>query len=143
MTIFRVLGQPVGKGRARTVNRHGFVQSFTPEKTRNYEARVKEAYLNANGEMFPDIPLGARITAYFEVPKSYSKKKQAACRSGEIKPTGKPDLDNIGKLVLDALNGVAFKDDSRVCSLFIDKWYASEHNEPGLSVQIFTLEEQP
>ena len=144
MIIFRVEGQPVGKARARTVARHGFVQSYTPQKTRDYETKVKEAYIKAGGEMFPDEPLGILITAYFEVPKSYSKKKTAACHAGEIKPTGKPDLDNIAKLVLDALNGVAFKDDSRVCKLYVGKHYAPDfYNEPGLSVIVCRLEDEP
>ena len=140
MFTFRVEGQPVGKARARTVARHGYVQSYTPQKTRDYEAKVKAAYIKAGGEMFPDVPVGVLVTAYFEIPKSYSKKKAAACRVGEIKPTGKPDLDNISKLVLDALNGVAFKDDSRVCRLYTSKLYVPESHEPGLVVHIYRLE---
>lgn len=143
MIIFRVEGQPVGKARARTVARHGFVQSYTPQKTRDYEAKVRDAYIKAGGEMFPDGPLGVLITAYFEVPKSYSKKNADACRAGKIKPTGKPDLDNIAKLVLDALNGVAFKDDSRVCKIFMVKLYTPKFHEPGLSVHIYRLEDEP
>ena len=42
----------------------------------------------------------------------------------EISPTIKPDIDNIGKVVLDALNKFAFKDDNQVCKFTIQKKYS-------------------
>jgi Holliday junction resolvase RusA-like endonuclease len=44
--------------------------------------------------------------------------------AGEIKPTGRPDLDNVIKSILDALNGVAYSDDSAVISVTAEKRYA-------------------
>ena len=42
----------------------------------------------------------------------------------EIKPTKKPDADNIAKAVCDALNGIACKDDSQVVDLTVRKHYS-------------------
>ena len=44
--------------------------------------------------------------------------------TGDILPTKKPDSDNIIKIILDALNGVAYWDDSQVCRVYFDKMYA-------------------
>ena len=64
------------------------------------------------------------IRAFFEIPKSWSKKKQALASDGEIKPTKKCDIDNIVKSVLDALNGVAYKDDKQVVCIYSTKKYS-------------------
>lgn len=44
--------------------------------------------------------------------------------NGEILPTKKPDSDNIIKIILDALNGIAYHDDSQICSIHFEKKYA-------------------
>jgi len=44
--------------------------------------------------------------------------------NGAIRPTNKPDLDNIAKIILDSLNGIAYKDDSQVVSLTVIKHYS-------------------
>ena len=64
------------------------------------------------------------IIAYFDIPKSTSKKKEAEMLSGEVSPTKKPDWDNIGKIISDALNKFAFKDDAQITDVRIFKKYA-------------------
>lgn len=73
--------------------------------------------------MFFEKPLKITIRAVFEVPKSYSKIKRAKCLFGEIRPTVKPDTDNISKNIKDALNGIAYPDDKQVVSETIEKFY--------------------
>lgn len=51
----------------------------------------------------------------------------------EIYPTIKPDTDNIAKIILDSLNGIAYKDDKQVIRLQVEKRYAEE---PSVSVWI-------
>ena len=43
-----------------------------------------------------------------------------------ISPTKKPDIDNITKIILDALNAIAFKDDNQITKLEIEKQYSEE-----------------
>lgn len=62
-------------------------------------------------------PVVLEINAYFEIPKSYTKKKRALCEQGDILPTCKPDIDNVVKAVADGLNGVAYKDDSGIVEI--------------------------
>ena len=125
---FEVLGVPVGKGRPRFSTQGGFVRAITPEKTANYETLVRLSYQQKYaGCMFEkDIPLRAIIRAFFPIPKSASKKKQEQMRDLRILYTKKPDADNIIKAVLDALNGVAYYDDSQVAEVVISKAYAEQ-----------------
>lgn len=107
---------PIPKGRPRFYGGH----AVTPEKTRKYEKLIREEWTHGmmNG------PLHVTTVFTFKVPKSYSKKKHEEL-IGRPKTT-KPDLDNLVKAVLDALNGVAFEDDSRICSISAVKIYGTE-----------------
>ena len=66
------------------------------------------------------------ILACFAIPKSFSKKKQKEALEGTIRPLTKPDADNIAKIICDALNDIAYKDDTQIIELTITKQYASE-----------------
>lgn len=64
------------------------------------------------------------ILALFPIPKYASKKTKELMINGYIFPTKKPDGDNIIKTILDALNGVAYRDDSQICRVYFEKMYA-------------------
>lgn len=133
MGKFTVTGQPVGKERARTVTlKNGKKRSYTPAKTKEYEKLIAYEYKRQCGEFYGEIknsklkqPIKIAIDIYFSIPKSFSKGKCRAAENNIIKPTKKPDIDNIAKSVLDALNGVAYKDDTQVVSLTVRKIYTS------------------
>ena len=78
----------------------------------------------------------AELKAYYEIPKSTSKKQQQLMLEGKVRPTTKPDADNILKLALDALNSLAYKDDKQVVEANVNKYYAKE---PFLSIKIEKL----
>ena len=106
--------------------RDGFVKTYTPEKTASYENFVKVCYLNKYKGQKLDGEIIAEIIAYFSIPKSFSKKKRSEAIEGKIKPTKKPDTDNIAKTILDSLNGIAFEDDKQVVALLVKKLYGEE-----------------
>lgn len=122
---FEALGVPVGKGRPKFSTVNGYAVAYTPAKTANYETLVRLSYQQQIGAfMFDkDKPLRAIIRAFFPIPKSASKKKREQMEAGKIRHTKKCDADNIAKACLDALNGIAFYDDSQVCELSISKFY--------------------
>ena len=122
---FEVLGVPVGKSRPKFSTVNGHAVAYTPAKTANYETLVRLSYQQQIGAfMFDkDKPLRAIIRAFFPIPKSASKKKREQMEAGKIRHTKKCDADNIAKACLDALNGIAFYDDSQVCELSISKFY--------------------
>lgn len=99
---------------------------YTPKETTSYENLVKLFYNEAaKGKMFPEgAMLDVRIIAYYEIPKSTSKKKRREMLEHRIRPTKKPDWDNIGKIVCDSLNLVAYHDDSAVVDAQVRKFYS-------------------
>lgn len=123
---FTVLGEPVGKGRPRFSNAGPYVKTYTPEKTANYETLVKLEYERQCGDYrFPDsAQLDVRIIAFYEIPKSTSKKKTKMMENGMIRPTKTPDFDNIGKIVCDSLNKIAYRDDSQIVDAQVRKFYS-------------------
>lgn len=140
--IIEIPGKPQGKARARTFYnpRLGKMQSITPDKTVLYENLIKECYmvLDNRKSWFNSEPLHMYIDAYFEIPKSTTKKKRAEIEDGKLYPTKKPDIDNIAKVICDALNGVAYKDDTQIIELTVRKLYSTE--EPKVLVGIYEKE---
>ena len=117
-------GVPQGKGRARAFMRGGHIGHYTPEKTRSYEGMIRTAAMETLGDRAPlDEPLEFVLRAVFPVPASWSERKRQQAILGDIKPGKKPDLDNIAKAWNDALNGVAYRDDSLICQMTLDKRY--------------------
>ena len=96
---FTIPGKPFGKQRPRVVNRGKFSTAYTPKETVEYENLVKLYYSQtAHGYMFPDdAMLDVRIFAFYEVPKSASKKKKAAMLAQDIRPTKKPTSTILGR----------------------------------------------
>lgn len=116
---FTVIGLPQGKGRPRFTKTG---RTYTPDKTVAFERSVRQAWkLSTCPAKTLAGALKAEIDAYFAVPKSTSRKK-AAMMYGKPQ-VFKPDADNIGKAVLDALNGYAYHDDSCVACLVVRKRY--------------------
>lgn len=125
MCDFEIEGKPVGKGRPRFKRMGNFVQTYTPEATKEYEKLVGMRFQNSGGAI-TDKPVRVEIVAFFAPPKSARKRDKAEMLANRILPAKKPDCDNIAKIILDALNQIAYKDDSQVVELSVKKKYASE-----------------
>lgn len=91
--VFVVPGEPLGKARPR-VTKNG---TFTPKATRDAEARIQAAFTETYGRVIPD-----ETHAWVLVCDFYRYERRAR------------DLDNLVKLVMDSLNGYAYKDDAQV-----------------------------
>ena len=137
MIIFNIPGEPMGKGRPRFSTFNGYVRTHTPKETTTYENKVIMSYRQEHEDMvFGDGEMiHAEIDAYFLIPKAryrFHKKTNTTdldklgleMLENKVRPTKKPDCDNIAKIVLDALNGIAYRDDSNVVSLVVRKHYA-------------------
>jgi Holliday junction resolvase RusA-like endonuclease len=126
MVTFMVEGTPVPKGRPRFARRGKFVSTYSPKTTVDYETKVSEAAKLAMGTSEPlETPVGAYIYITLPCPSSYSKKRVAACLSGQERPTKKSDIDNYCKAIFDGMNGIVFADDSQVVSLHATKVYGT------------------
>jgi len=124
-------GKPLGKQRPRVL-KNGI--TYTPKETINYETFIKELYVTEYRLAKPmDGPLKMRIVAYFPIPQSASNVKKADMEHGFIRPAKKPDVDNIVKIISDALNGIAYFDDKQIVSCMVEKYYSSV---PRVQVEI-------
>lgn len=132
---FTVLGEPVGKGRPRASMVCGHAVMYTPKKTYSYEQEVKQAFQAVAEKqkwVCTDKPLHVFIQANFPLLSTDYKKDGSFTKNGERKiqgqifPTKKPDCDNIIKVILDALNMLAYFDDKQVVACSIVKQYAKQ-----------------
>ena len=131
--IFTVPGVPIGKGRPR-VTSHG---TYTPQKTRDYEQKVRLCWQTQSGAVLPSgVPLMAEIRAYFPIPKSVPKRRRGAMEG--MFHISRPDCDNIAKAILDSLNGLAYHDDSAVQLGSVWKIYTN--GAPRVEVRIWEAE---
>lgn len=126
MVTYMVEGNPVGKGRPRFAKRGKFVSTYTPTKTRDYESIIKDAAKQAMGNSAPlETPVTVAIYITVPIPSSYSKKRTEACLKGSERPIKKPDIDNIAKCFLDAMNEIVYLDDTQVLTLHVTKVYGT------------------
>lgn len=133
-----VPGAPVPKGRPRVGVIGGHARVFTPSKTRRYEDLIR---LEA-GRIMGDRPqlegqTAVYIRAYMQTPQALAKHKikGPSAEAGVIRPLTKPDVDNFAK-VIDALNGIVWRDDSQVVELKIEKFYSSRPRLELTAVEI-------
>lgn len=136
---FFVPGQPRGKGRPRFTTRGGFPRTYTDKKTRSFEDGILAAFREAYPDAKPfsaGVPVSVYVFARLEPPKSWPKHRKEASRFRLH--TEKPDLDNILKSVLDALqkDGGPVPDDSAVADIICNKRWCRENEAPGLLIRI-------
>ena len=144
---FTIHGKPFGKLNMQPRMIHGHAIAFNPKKNSEYMERIISILNNipevANhaGVIFEkNVPVYITIVAYYKVPdthyKYYKKTKEWKydkegndMLAGLIKPTKKPDLDNISKVICDAIShqGGIWHDDSQITSEMLSKHYSDKH----------------
>lgn len=126
-----------GKFQAKQRPRFNGKFAYTPKETRSYEnlvrCKAEEEMIKNNLSIFTG-PLIAEIEVLFEIPKSASKKMIKNIEENKEYPTKKPDVDNIAKTILDALNKIVYDDDSQIVDLIVHKVYGIGYN--GVNVFI-------
>lgn len=120
---------PIGKSRARVTSRG----TFTPTKTRKAEEAVALIAKSAmKGRQIASGRVIAAVEAVMPIPASWPKAKRQDAISSVLRPTCRPDADNISKLVLDACNGIVYADDSQIVDLTVTKFYGTT---PGITAR--------
>lgn len=115
-----IYGKPQPKERPRVYKGHG----ITPTRTKNYEAMIAKVWATN----YPEQAKGDLIVKtafYMPTPVSWSRTNKEKAERGLIRPSVRPDIDNLVKIVLDGLNGVAFVDDKQVVELTAVKYYSA------------------
>jgi len=126
-----VPGEPQGKLRPRWSP----VGTYTPKKTVDYETYIKEMFvISYPGFILLEGALRMQLIAWLMIPKRTSKKKMKLMEERIIRPTKKPDFDNIIKVAADALEGLAYKNDNQIVTCIIHKYYSVR---PRLEIEIY------
>lgn len=115
--------RPKERPRARVIGNHA--QIYTPTTTADYEKKIRSAWTKANGEDPLTGPVIVRVHLGMPIPKSATKANRAGMLARKIRPVTKPDIDNLAKSILDAINGAAYKDDNQIVTLLVKKYYAA------------------
>ena len=127
-----VKGIPRPQGRPRIVRfPNGKAGLKDPDISRDWKNYVRMVAGEAWGRAPEEGPVALFLTFYLPIPRSWSKKRRMKALEGEILPTGRPDLDNLVKAVLDALLGVLIEDDRQIVSLIAAKFYGAL---PGVEI---------
>lgn len=128
MTNLFIAIKPMPAPRPR-VTKNG---TYNAKEYTKYKEAIRLAYVSKNKGYPIESAMFMRIDFFFEIPKSWSKKKKEAAKWH----TSRPDTDNLVKGVKDALNGVAYKDDSQVCYVVARKQYA---HTSGIKIEIESI----
>lgn len=131
--VIALPGLPRGKGRPRFTVRGGHAVAYTDAKTASFEGALRQAGALAMMGRDPlDGPVSLTMTAVFPIPVSWPKTKRQKAAAGAVRPTGKPDCDNLLKSI-DGLNGIVFRDDAQVAEARISKIYGEQ---PSLTITV-------
>ncbi len=130
---FEIPGKITGKARPQ-VNTYT-LKAYTPQKTKDYETLIQQYFMLKYSKFKPiEGRAEVKIVAYFSIPKKSNKENTKLMLENKISPTKKPDIDNIVKIILDALNKIAFKDDNQITKLEVEKKYTN--NDEKVYVKI-------
>lgn len=141
MIRFKIPGEPKGKGRPRITMRGAHAVAYTPKDTASYENWVKCRFQMERCEKIQgaDTPIAATINVVYPIPKSATKKARELMLADKVRPTKKPDCDNIVKIIFDALNGLAYDDDKQIVSLIFKKTYG---DDPRVEVALEEIKQE-
>lgn len=131
--VFEVPGKVFGKARPRFSAGH----TYTPAQTRAYERKIAKEYRQAGGNKMAGA-LHVDIEIVYGIQKSATKAERMRRLIGDEIALKKPDIDNVEKIVLDALNGEAYEDDTQIVSVRSIKGRYEE--EPRLIVRVRKME---
>ena len=143
MIVVLLPGEPRGWGRVRVRvvtprGRRPFPSFYTDAETRAYEKALGlTAKVAMKGQRPLEGPLKVTIAASIGIPASWSNKKRDAALAGIVRPTGKPDWDNFGKIGCDALNQICWVDDAQIVDARVVKAYSEF---PALRIEVQPLE---
>lgn len=131
---------PVQKSRPKFTTINGYPRSYTPKKTHDFESLIAQNYvINGKGVYFErEEPIHVTLVFGMPIPKTTPKSRRMAMLNGILKPIRKPDIDNLAKAVLDALNKVAWADDAQIARLLLSKEYT---DDPYISIYIHEIKD--
>lgn len=136
MIEFTIYIEPIGQARPRFSAVSGHVRAYESAKARGYKNQLITLAIDHKPQKPLAGEVGIEVVFYMPIPKSFAKNKRSACELGMIRPTTKPDLDNMLKAVMDAFSGHFWMDDKQVVSSREQKFYGEE---PRIQIKIYEV----
>ncbi len=136
-----IQGVPVPQGRPKCTTIGGNARMYDPPKSKKEKQRIAAiatAMMKEHGWEMIEGPITCRITFMMPLPKSAERKRNPAKAQWHIST---PDADNLAKTVLDALNEVAYHDDSQICNIHIMKVRCQQDDSPRTIIQLMKAKE--
>lgn len=116
--------EPKGQMRPRFFSAGKVTKTYKHKDQKAEESKLLGLlYQHAPAQPF-DGPLSLKIDAFLPIPKSWPKWKQRAAIEGDVRPSKKPDWDNIGKQICDVFNGIFWRDDQQIVEATVGKRYS-------------------
>lgn len=128
---FTIDGEPEGKARPRFNTKTG--RAYTTDRTRMYEDYTKLLYRSQIKHFFEGY-IRLTVKAYYKIAKNDSKKIKEQKKANVLRPSKKPDIDNVVKLIADSLNDIAYKDDTQIVEIVAKKFY-SENTRVEVTIE--------
>lgn len=134
----RVYGLPVAQGRPRArgfQDRSGTfrVSVYDPVASKDWKRTVAAQVIERKPPApLADVPLQIELTFFLPRPASLPKRIVHHIR--------KPDADNLGKAVKDALRGIVYRDDSQLVDVLVHKRYGVS---PGVEIRVAQVLDVP
>lgn len=121
---FEIPGDVQAQQRPRFARMGKGVRAIDPKESRDYKSFVRLVAAQHAPEKLITEDIKLTIDVYRKIPKSFSKKRHQMALNGEIRPTTKPDIDNLVKGIKDGLSKVLWHDDNQIIELVARKWYS-------------------
>mgnify|MGYP003987240795 FL=1 len=138
--LVSIPAEPIAQGRPRLSSRGGFARAYDPPKSRSWKAFVADyaerAMKKAGLETPMDGPIIVRIRFGFPLPKSQHRKTPKPM----MWHMKRPDLDNLYKGVIDAMEGIVYHRDSEIVKVIMDKVIVPQGDAPYVNALIEKVE---
>lgn len=130
--VIRINGPIMGTQRTDSSGK----QRFTSERTRNAYGFIAWSAIQQVGRPVLTGALRVGFAVVVEIPASWSGAKKRRALAGEVRPTVKPDFDNVSKMLTDPLNLIVWKDDAQIVESTFSKRYGEM---PGAVITVEAL----
>ena len=129
MIAVTVKGEPIPKG-SYSVDKRGNVYYHRSAELAAWEKQIRKVFASRirqkDWPRFPTGPVSMMLEFRLRRPKTVKRDL----------PHVKPDIDKLCRAVFDALHGIIYKDDSQITRVVVNKYYAVDVEDQGVTIYI-------
>ena len=122
--LFEIPGNIQPQERPKFSTFGGHVRAIDPIRSRDFKQFVKMVAAEHAPASLIETEIRLYVDIYRPIPKSLSKKKRAEAIAGQLRPTKKPDLDNLVKGIKDGMSKIIWHDDAQIVEMNVRKFYS-------------------